>query len=68
MSADPIDKYSLLSMVAEIYDKDIVIKYDDSVRIDRSLDSSRFRQATGYSPPSWRVLVEQMLESRDTKL
>tara|TARA_R100000306_G_scaffold3301_1_gene6140 strand:+ start:26190 stop:27071 length:882 start_codon:yes stop_codon:yes gene_type:complete len=67
VSADPIDKYSLLSMVAEIYDKDIEIKYDDSVRIDRSLDSIRFRQATGYSPPSWRVLVEQMLESRDIK-
>ena len=33
---------------------------DDRVVIDRSLDSSRFRQLTGYSPPAWRELVHAM--------
>lgn len=65
VSAEPIDKYSLLTLVAQVYGKKISIEYDDSVRIDRSLDSSRFREASGYSPPDWKLLVETMLKSRE---
>lgn len=65
VSAEPIDKYSLLTLVARVYGKKISIEYDDSVRIDRSLDSSRFREASGYSPPDWKLLVETMLKSRE---
>jgi len=50
VSAEAIDKYSLLKLVAEKYGKTIDIVADDAVAIDRSLDSSRFRQATGYLP------------------
>jgi dTDP-4-dehydrorhamnose reductase len=38
---------------------------DDSVRIERSLDSSRFRDATGYCPPNWQSLVQLMHKARD---
>ena len=42
------------------YEKELEIEpYDDFV-CDRSLDSNRFRQATGYSSPSWPQLVEMM--------
>lgn len=64
VSAAPIDKLSLLKIVAEEYKKDIEILPDESVCIDRSLDSSRFRQITGYSPPSWEDLVRLMRESQ----
>jgi len=37
---------------------------DDCVQIDRSLDSTLFRSATGYTPPTWRELVENMREKR----
>lgn len=60
VSADPIDKYSLLKLIASEYGKDIEIISDDAVKIDRSLDSSRFREATGYIPPSWNELVQLM--------
>lgn len=60
VSSDPIDKYALLRLVAEVYDKTIEIAPDDSVVIDRSLDSSRFRAATGYAPPSWPALIATM--------
>jgi dTDP-4-dehydrorhamnose reductase len=60
LSAEPIDKYSLLKQVAETYRKKIEIVADEAVRIDRSLDSTRFRQATGYRPPSWPELILTM--------
>ena len=60
VSAEAIDKYSLLKLVAEKYGKTIDIVADDAVAIDRSLDSSRFRQATGYLPPSWADLIVKM--------
>jgi len=60
VSVDPIDKYSLLNLIADTYGKKIEIIKDEKVRIDRSLDSSKFREATGYIPPSWQQLVEEM--------
>ncbi len=60
VSAAPIDKYSLLKLVADIYQKTIAIVPDERVCIDRSLDSTRFRQATGYVPPSWPELILTM--------
>jgi dTDP-4-dehydrorhamnose reductase len=60
VSADPISKYDLLRMVASEYGRANEIVPDDRVAIDRSLDSSRFRRATGYSPPSWPELVREM--------
>jgi dTDP-4-dehydrorhamnose reductase len=37
-----------------------VIVPDDRLVIDRSLDSTRFRQITGYAPPAWPELVRAM--------
>lgn len=62
VSVDPINKLDLLRLVAEIYDKKIDIVPDERIVIDRSLDSSRFRAATGYQPPVWRDLVTRMRE------
>jgi len=64
VSAEPINKYDLLQLVAKEYDKKIDIEPDDSLVIDRSLDSTRFRVATGYQPPSWVELVKKMREFR----
>lgn len=60
VSAAPIDKFSLLSLVAEIYGKEIDIVKDDSFVIDRSLNSQRFQVASGYTPPDWPSLVKKM--------
>jgi len=62
VSAEPINKYELLQLVAKEYEKNIDIKPDESLEIDRSLDSTRFRVATGYQPPSWAELVKEMHE------
>lgn len=60
VSADPINKFDLLALVAKTYGKSIDIKPDDNFVIDRSLDSSRFRNATGFQPKSWPKLVQAM--------
>ena len=60
LSVEPISKFDLLSLVAEIYGKQINIIPDDALVIDRSLDSSRFRRATGFTPPAWPDLVKAM--------
>lgn len=60
LSADPISKYDLLNRIAQVYGKQIEIVPDDSLVIDRSLDSSHFRAATGYVPKSWDEMIAAM--------
>lgn len=60
VSSEPISKYDLLRLVAKEYGKRIGIGRDEEFACDRSLDSSRFREATGYRPPPWPELVARM--------
>lgn len=60
VSSAPIDKYSLLTILNQVYKKNIIIREDPTLRIDRSLDSSRFTEATGYHAPSWLEMIQSM--------
>lgn len=60
VSAAPINKFDLLTLVARVYGKEIEIVPDDTVRVDRSLDSSRFREETNYKPDDWPLMIERM--------
>lgn len=60
VSAAPINKFDLLTLVAKAYHKEITIDAQDAPVIDRSLDSTRFREATGYQPPDWSELIRRM--------
>jgi dTDP-4-dehydrorhamnose reductase len=60
VAAEPIDKYELLKLIAEIYGKTIDIVPDDKLVIDRSLNAEQFRQVTGYMAPDWRSLIKLM--------
>jgi dTDP-4-dehydrorhamnose reductase len=62
VSAEPINKYDLLRLVAQVYGKTIEIIPDDNFTIDRSLDSTQFRELTGYTPPTWVELVRTMYQ------
>ncbi|RZU46847.1 dTDP-4-dehydrorhamnose reductase [Fluviicoccus keumensis] len=64
VSAAPIDKFTLLSLVAKQYGKVIDIAPDGMVSIDRSLNSERFRAATGYVAPEWSELIRRMHQYR----
>lgn len=60
VSADAINKYDLLQRVANVYGKTIEIVPNDSLVIDRSLDSTRFRLATSFQPKPWSDLITAM--------
>lgn len=60
VSSAPISKYDLLMLAREAYQKDITILPDQEFVCDRSLDSTRFRQAAGYTPPSWPEMIHAM--------
>lgn len=62
VSAEPIDKFSLLREIAQAYSKSIEIVESQQLVIDRSLDSTVFKEVTGYQPPSWPELLKMMSE------
>jgi dTDP-4-dehydrorhamnose reductase len=64
VSSDPIDKFRLLSLINEAYKAGIEIEPDDRFVIDRSLNSSKFRTATGFVPPDWETMVDRMRSDR----
>lgn len=59
-SADPINKYELLKLIAEIYEKKIIIHPSEDLVIDRSLNSDSLRKELNFKPKSWPEMVKLM--------
>jgi dTDP-4-dehydrorhamnose reductase len=64
VSSDPINKYDLLQIANQVFGRKINILSDEDFFVDRSLDSTRFRQATGYQPPSWHEMIQEMAKDQ----
>jgi dTDP-4-dehydrorhamnose reductase len=62
LSSAAASKYDLLVRLRDRLAKSIEIVPDDAVRIDRSLDSSRFRSEFGYAPPSWDRMLDELAQ------
>jgi dTDP-4-dehydrorhamnose reductase len=60
VAGTPIDKCSLLELFKERYKSPVEIVPDDTVVIDRSLDSSKFRKKFDYRPPSWPQMIAEL--------
>lgn len=60
VSAEPISKFDLLTLIKQTYGLDIEIAADESFMCDRSLDSSRFAAATGFQRPAWPDMIAEM--------
>ena len=67
ISSDPIDKFSLLNIINNVYKKNIKIIKETNFSINRSLDSSKFRIETGYQPLEWDNAIEIMKDFGNTK-
>lgn len=63
VSSNPISKFDLLTLAKGSFKKDIEILPDEDFFSDRSLDSTRFRQFTGYQPPSWNTMMDELASS-----
>jgi dTDP-4-dehydrorhamnose reductase len=63
VAAERIDKDTLLNLIKKRYDADVdILPQDDKPMLDRSLDASRFNQATGHRPMSWPGMIDQMYQ------
>ena len=60
VSAEPINKYDLLLLFKQAYNRHVDIEADTVMTIDRSLDSSRFRAETGFIPTPWSDMIAHM--------
>jgi len=67
VAGDRISKHDLLVLLRSAYDRDCEIVPDESFHCDRSLDDSRYRSATGFSPESWPAMVAEMAD-RDRQM
>lgn len=63
ISSDPITKYQLLNVMNQAFDLGITINKDDDFVCDRSLNSQKFREFTGFAPPSWKEMIIQLANS-----
>jgi dTDP-4-dehydrorhamnose reductase len=65
VSSNPISKHDLLALVKKQFHQDVTILPDDDYSENRSLDSTRFRRETGYTPPSWPEMIEAFAQNSD---
>lgn len=64
VASKPISKFSLLNLLAEVYEKNIEIVPNDTVKINRALNPSLFRNATGYTSKNWLEMLREMKDYR----
>ena len=60
VSSEPISKYDLLGLAKDSFGKEVTILPDEDFVSDRSLDSTRFRDRTGYKPPAWPRMIDEL--------
>lgn len=65
VSAAPISKFDFLVAVRQRFGVDIDIVPDEKVEIDRSLDSSKLREAFAYQPPSWDAMIDELARIKE---
>ena len=60
LGGDAISKYDLLQIISKTYRKEINIIPENNFSINRTLDSALFKKKTGYLPPSWEEMIDNM--------
>ncbi|HEX8637350.1 MAG TPA: SDR family oxidoreductase [Pyrinomonadaceae bacterium] len=60
VASRPINKYELIKSINEKFDANIEIEPFADFYIDRSLNSERFQNETGFAPADWEAMIERM--------
>jgi len=60
VSSDAISKFDLLTLIKRKMGLRIDIIPAEEPRLDRSLDSTRFRREFHYTPPTWEEMIEEL--------
>ncbi len=61
ISSQPINKFDLLVLLKKAYQLDIEIEPFEEIMIDRSLNSTKFRNETNFQPSCWDEMIEKMV-------
>lgn len=64
VAAEPITKYDLLRLVAEVYQWPGELVTDDEFVCDRSMRADLLAAVTGYRPPHWPEMIRAMHAAR----
>ncbi len=67
VSSGPVSKYDLLVSINKYFDTGVEIERFEDFRIDRSLDSGKFREATGFKPQPWNEMIALMASDAAAK-
>lgn len=60
ISSKPISKYKLLMLIKYIFKKDVMIEKCTKIKLNRTLNSKKFKKITGYKCPSWKKMINEM--------
>jgi len=60
VSSEPINKFELLNLLKKAYQTKVEIEPFKDFKIDRSLNSDKFRQKTNFEPKSWEEMIDIM--------
>ena len=60
ISSDPISKFDLLMFIKEKMHLNVEVVPDETIRCNRSLDSTKFRKEFSYTPPTWEAMIEEL--------
>ena len=60
-----ISKYELLVSIRKVFKKKIIIKKYSKFKIDRSLNSNKFKKISKYKQKSWIVMLKNLKEFMD---
>lgn len=62
ISSAPVNKFDLLELVKNAYQIEVEVESSDELKIDRSLNSAKFRNATGFTPMRWEEMIKVMAD------
>ncbi len=60
VASEPISKFDLLRLINERFGAGVEIAPEREFTIDRSLDSTKFREETGLRPKTWARMIDEM--------
>ncbi|MFV2014734.1 MAG: dTDP-4-dehydrorhamnose reductase family protein [Candidatus Heimdallarchaeota archaeon] len=64
ISSDPINKFELLSRINDRMNLNIKVIPEKTFKCDRSLNSTKFRNETGYETPGWDSMISELILDR----
>ena len=56
----PINKFNLLKLINKAYGLNKKILADESLKVDRTLNCSKFMKETNFESEEWQVMIDRM--------